>query len=77
MYIYLSEIILKIIASGFILIKYSYLRFIRNWLDLILITLYILHIMNPESIIDFSPLRLITLLINLGHMIKGTYFFVM
>lgn len=71
MYIYLSDMILKIIASGIIFIKYSYLRFIRNWFDLILITLYILHILYPESIIDFSPLRLITLLIYLGHMIKG------
>jgi len=77
MYIYLSEMILKIIASGIILIKYSYLRLIRNWFDLILITLYILHIMNPESIIDFSPLRLITLLIYLGHMIKGIVYFIM
>ncbi|CAD8075875.1 unnamed protein product [Paramecium primaurelia] len=71
-YIYIADQVFRILSKGIIGHKHAYFRVVKNWFDLILTVLQIntTLIRNIESV-DFSPLRLITLLLYLGDFVPG------
>jgi len=72
MYGFIIEISLKIIAKGIIIPRKAFFRNLENIYDIILVTLYTMHIITPNIVsIDISPLRLITLLLYLGELFDG------
>ncbi|CAD8111377.1 unnamed protein product [Paramecium primaurelia] len=69
---FLSEIGMRIIASGVILNKQSFFRSPLNVYDFLLVILTTLNLYRPDIIIiDLSPFRMITLLNYLGDILKG------
>ncbi|CAD8125783.1 unnamed protein product [Paramecium sonneborni] len=70
--LFLSEIGMRIMASGVILNKKSFFRSPLNIFDFLLIILTTLNLYRPDIvIINLSPLRMITLLNYLGDILKG------
>ncbi|CAD8110423.1 unnamed protein product [Paramecium primaurelia] len=71
-YIYIADQIFRILSKGIIGHKHAYFRVVKNWFDLILTVLQINTTLIPIiGIVDFSPLRLITLLLYLGDFVPG------
>lgn len=68
MILFISEIGLRIIASGIFFNDYAFFRNMENIYDFILIFFTAMNIYYPEVIIiDVSPLRLVTLLMYLTN----------
>ncbi|CAD8196993.1 unnamed protein product [Paramecium pentaurelia] len=72
MILFISEIGLRIIASGIFFNDYAFFRNMENIYDFILIFFTAMNIYYPEVIIiDVSPLRLVTLLMYLTNIFQG------
>jgi hypothetical protein len=64
--LFITEIILRIIASGIFFSDYAFFRSAENIFDFTLISLTTMNLYYPEvMVIDLSPLRLVTLLMYL------------
>lgn len=70
-YIYVADVVLKISSNGIILNKYGYLKSTINMLDFSLTILYIIYINSDRQLLDFSPIRLVTFLIDIGSFVPG------
>ncbi|CAD8123254.1 unnamed protein product [Paramecium sonneborni] len=71
-YIYICDQILRILSKGIIGHKHAYFRVVKNWFDLILTILQINTTLLHNIVqVNFSPLRLITLLLYLGDFVPG------
>lgn len=72
MLLFISEIALRIIASGIFFNDYAFFRNMENIYDFVLIFFTAMNIYYPEIIIiDISPLRLVTLLMYLTNIFQG------
>ncbi|CAD8120846.1 unnamed protein product [Paramecium sonneborni] len=70
--LFLSEIGLRIIASGIFFNDYAFFRNMENIYDIVLIVFTAMNLYYPEIIIiDISPLRLVTLLMYLTNIFQG------
>jgi hypothetical protein len=66
--LFITEIILRIIASGIFFSDYAFFRSAENIFDFTLISLTTMNLYYPEiMVIDLSPLRLVTLLMYLTN----------
>ncbi|CAK66104.1 unnamed protein product (macronuclear) [Paramecium tetraurelia] len=71
-YVYIADQVFRILSKGIIGHKHAYFRVVKNWFDLILTVLQIITTLIPIiDVVDFSPLRLITLLLYLGDFVPG------
>ncbi|CAD8198931.1 unnamed protein product [Paramecium pentaurelia] len=72
MILFISEIGLRIIASGVFFNDYAFFRNMENIYDFVLIFFTAMNLYYPEIIIiDISPLRLVTLLMYLTNIFQG------
>ncbi|CAK56635.1 unnamed protein product (macronuclear) [Paramecium tetraurelia] len=72
MILFISEIGLRIIASGIFFNDYAFFRNMENIYDFVLIFFTAMNLYYPEIIIiDISPLRLVTLLMYLTNIFQG------